>query len=259
MTVYRYFLVMALLVGAWADRAGAQTEAIIAEPEALLIASNEALAGIEQLCAVMAAHETKLAGQLVDLPQLRAKVIDKLGGAGITHVECKTGLTPRLVVRIEAIAVPDCAKYVYRVQTSLNRVVTFSNDRDLCVQAEVWRLRPAMTVVTQDRASESIAAAVLTQAEAFLGAYKAAIRLRPRSDDPERGTSAPQAASGQNAGGASDHSVVQYSFVASKNSAVFHRPDCRWVQNISERNLVGYKTREEAVQAGKRPCKSCAP
>lgn len=259
MTARRYFLVMALLVGLWADRAIAQTKAIPAEPEALLIAGNEVLAGIEQLCAVMAAHETQLAGQLVDLPGLRAQVIERLTGAGIAHIDCKTGLTPRLVVSIEAIAVADCGQYVYRVQTSLNRVVTFSNHRDLSVQAAVWRLRPTMKVVAQAQASEALAASVLTQVEAFIGAYQAAIRLRPRSGDAEGGTSAAEAVSQQGDKVTADHPITRYSFVASKNSAVFHRPECRWAQSISERNLVGYKTRDEAIEAGKRPCKSCQP
>lgn len=244
MTARRYLLVMALVVSPWAAGAMAQTKTVPAEPEALLIAGNEALAGIEQLCAVLAAHETKLVGQLVDLAGLRAKVVEKLGGAGIAHIECKTGLTPRLVVRIEAIAVADCGKCVYRVQTSLNRVVTFSNHRDLSVQAEVWRLRPAMEVVAHDKAPEALSTSVLTQVEAFIGAYQAAIRLRPRGGDAEA---------------TADNPVVQHSFVASKNSAVFHRPQCRWARKISERNLVGYKTRQEAIEAGKRPCKTCKP
>ena len=50
-----------------------------------------------------------------------------------------------------------------------------------------------------------------------------------------------------------------YPLVSSRNSQVFHRPDCRWVQNIAGGNLVGYRSRDEAVQAGKRPCKTCKP
>ena len=48
-------------------------------------------------------------------------------------------------------------------------------------------------------------------------------------------------------------------YVASKNSAVFHRPDCKSAAKISEKNLVHYSTREEAIQAGKKPCHECNP
>jgi hypothetical protein len=48
-------------------------------------------------------------------------------------------------------------------------------------------------------------------------------------------------------------------YVASVNSAVFHREGCKSASKISAKNLVTYKTREEAVKAGKRPCAECKP
>ena len=51
----------------------------------------------------------------------------------------------------------------------------------------------------------------------------------------------------------------KYGFIGSKSSDVFHKSDCRWASNISSENIVSYKTREEAVKAGKRPCKQCNP
>jgi methylphosphotriester-DNA--protein-cysteine methyltransferase len=48
-------------------------------------------------------------------------------------------------------------------------------------------------------------------------------------------------------------------YCASKNGKAFHRNDCRWASKISEKNLVRYKTREEAIAAGKTPCKVCKP
>ena len=48
-------------------------------------------------------------------------------------------------------------------------------------------------------------------------------------------------------------------FVASARSQVFHRPDCKSAAKISEKNLVHYNSREEAIQAGKKPCAECRP
>ena len=48
-------------------------------------------------------------------------------------------------------------------------------------------------------------------------------------------------------------------FVASARSQVFHRADCKSAAKISERNLVHYASREEAIQAGKKPCAECNP
>jgi hypothetical protein len=48
-------------------------------------------------------------------------------------------------------------------------------------------------------------------------------------------------------------------YVASKNSQVFHKAGCASAAKISAKNLVQYATREEAVQAGKKPCAECKP
>jgi hypothetical protein len=52
---------------------------------------------------------------------------------------------------------------------------------------------------------------------------------------------------------------AQYSYVSSKNSKIFHKPDCSWVKNILPKNQIFYKTRDEAIAAGKQPCKKCQP
>lgn len=49
------------------------------------------------------------------------------------------------------------------------------------------------------------------------------------------------------------------SFVASKNSEVFHRPDCRSAAKITAKNLNNFGNRDEAIRAGKRPCAECKP
>jgi len=51
----------------------------------------------------------------------------------------------------------------------------------------------------------------------------------------------------------------EWKYVASKKSKVFHRPDCKWAKRISPKNLIGFRSREEAVRSGRRPCRSCRP
>jgi phosphatidylserine/phosphatidylglycerophosphate/cardiolipin synthase-like enzyme len=48
-------------------------------------------------------------------------------------------------------------------------------------------------------------------------------------------------------------------FVASVNSEVFHRPDCKGAKKIAVTNLLRYESREQAVKDGKRPCGECKP
>jgi hypothetical protein len=53
--------------------------------------------------------------------------------------------------------------------------------------------------------------------------------------------------------------VAEYAYVASAQREAFHRPDCEWAKKISPQNLVGFKTREDAIKSGRRPCKVCEP
>jgi hypothetical protein len=53
--------------------------------------------------------------------------------------------------------------------------------------------------------------------------------------------------------------VAKYEYVASKNSKVFHKPECSSAKRILQKNLVSYNRRDEALKAGKRPCKICKP
>jgi len=58
---------------------------------------------------------------------------------------------------------------------------------------------------------------------------------------------------------ATKSAVAKYKYVASKNSKIFHKPGCSWAKRIKTENLVGYNSKEEAIKAGKRPCKLCKP
>jgi micrococcal nuclease len=48
-------------------------------------------------------------------------------------------------------------------------------------------------------------------------------------------------------------------YVASKNSEVYHKIDCKWAKRITEKNLICFKSLEEVIEAGLRPCSTCRP
>ena len=48
-------------------------------------------------------------------------------------------------------------------------------------------------------------------------------------------------------------------YVANKNSDLFHHPSCKWVERIEKRNRVVFKTRSEALAHEFRPCRACQP
>ena len=53
--------------------------------------------------------------------------------------------------------------------------------------------------------------------------------------------------------------VSEYAYLASVNSEVFHKPNCTWAKKIKEKNLICFKSREDAAQTGRKPCKVCRP
>jgi hypothetical protein len=42
-------------------------------------------------------------------------------------------------------------------------------------------------------------------------------------------------------------------FVASKNSKIYHRPDCKYAKRIKEENKIWFRSDEEAAEAGYKP------
>lgn len=45
----------------------------------------------------------------------------------------------------------------------------------------------------------------------------------------------------------------------SSQSDKFHYPSCRWAHKIKHSNLIVFKSRQEALNAGYVPCKVCRP
>ncbi len=48
-------------------------------------------------------------------------------------------------------------------------------------------------------------------------------------------------------------------YIGNKNSMKFHLPNCRAVSQMKEKNKVEFKTREEAIEHGYKPCGECNP
>ncbi|MFH1800604.1 MAG: Ada metal-binding domain-containing protein [Candidatus Omnitrophota bacterium] len=51
----------------------------------------------------------------------------------------------------------------------------------------------------------------------------------------------------------------EMTYVGSSKSNKYHRPSCVWAKRIKPSNLVGFSSKEEAMQAGYIPCKVCKP
>jgi hypothetical protein len=179
----------------------------------------------------------------------RKSLTGKLNNVDPNTLRWRLANVPVLRVAVDAVSSGQHVPIALYVRTSLSRLVCLDGQNKPSFRATVWSTDPAAESVGSSRWRDEVQMIVLDQVESFITARKAAA-----SHEGEARMVSNAAASAGNAGGA-----PQYPFVASKNGSVFHRPDCRWAQNISDENLVGYNTREEALHAGKRPCKSCKP
>ncbi len=52
---------------------------------------------------------------------------------------------------------------------------------------------------------------------------------------------------------------TEISYVASKNSNIFHVSDCEWAKKINQKNRIIYNSRDEAIKNQKTPCAICNP
>jgi len=247
---------MAFIIAASLGGASDASRALDETP--LLVAGDPVLADIDRLAVVLATRETPGVEGLINATVLKAQISQKLRDAGIVPVEENSESTQRLLVHIEGVEVPGSGQYVYRVQTALSRLVMVPGQGNRRIQVEAWRVRPAMAVAARAKAGDAIRAAILVQTDVFIEARKAARSLPGGIKDAGK-DSAAKGAVDSPASPQVAQSESAYPFVASKSSDVFHRSDCRWAQNISGDNRLGYKTREEALDSGKRPCKSCKP
>jgi flagellar biosynthesis protein FlhF len=48
-------------------------------------------------------------------------------------------------------------------------------------------------------------------------------------------------------------------FVANKNSDVFHRPECKWTQKIKPKNMITFSSVQTAKEQHFLPCRDCRP
>lgn len=222
--------------------------------ELLLIAKPcPALAGIDKLHVIVLRSDSEPNVDGLDWEELRKKVTDKIGEAGIEQVETDAGGcldAQELRVYVNLLEMADSGQYVFFIRTALARAVRLSDIQVPLFKADVWQAAPAMRVVSSENISDEITNVVLGQADVFIHARQAASSLDilpVETQDVEPVLSSE-----------SEKTVIG-KYVASKNSSVFHKPDCGSAKKISQDNLVIYDSRDEAIKAGKRPCKSCNP
>jgi hypothetical protein len=194
---------------------------------------------------------------LIDLEQIQKKCSGKLQKAGIKVTEdpdlrtwSNKSKIPVLKIRINVFEMNDSSNFIFHIKTSFSRLVTLTiNKEEILYKADVWESKSVMDCTLKQQLSENLNNAIMNQVDSFITEWSAS----NISEGTNTSVNKKEQLSGKSG------RQVEQKFVASKNGKVFHKPDCRSAARISAGNLVSYNSKEEAIAAGKRPCKQCNP
>jgi hypothetical protein len=255
-----HLLTPAILLVILSNPAFAQLEPSSDMP--LIAKPNPALAGIKELSVVISAPDSEPNKDGLALADLKAEVIARLYDAGFKVSRSPAGhivATPELRINLGMLKLESCGQFVFSVQTSLARGVALPDSAQLHIGADVWKMESGMQAVAIERMPDEVGAIVQQQVKAFVIACSVAGSTNKQPAEVPARPSALRKAEASQTAGSDKQSDAGTNFVASKSGQVFHRADCQFAAKILPENLVTYATREEAIAAGKRPCKSCNP
>jgi len=272
MQTKNYYLILAAVIAIFGVLVVADTELpprvlerVIGEPpfeRGLIGPPNPALVGIEELYVAIQRQGVDPNKDGLVFKNLRAKVEDKLTEAGIKMYSgnvrgapLRPG-TPILTVDIDMLKLKKLKRYIFSAETSLSRLVRLRIRQRHAFTADVWKKNSSIRTVDVENMPAIVTGVVMEQIEAFVHAYLAAnpkVIQTPDANDVATAIQQPPVKPPPKV------AIAKYKYVASKNSKVFHKPTCTWAQRIKPKNLIGYNSRADAIQAGKRPCKICKP
>lgn len=262
MAIKRYCLVLVVFAGILQVPALGEVELLESDQSGVIAQPEPALAGINAIFIAIDVPGADPNGPAWIRRDLDGKLIERLQESGMTVNPSMGGsLRDSAILRVALnwLNIQTSQQCVFSVQTSLERTVILPGQPKLYFGADVWKSKPVMQAVSEQDIRSKATEVVLEQAEAFLQAYAAA---NPPGRQPlESNASAADSAvaAEEKAKPQAESGAVEYSYVASKNSQVFHKMGCRWAKNIKPENLVVYDNKDEAIKAGKRPCKLCKP
>ena len=263
MKTKKYYLIMAVAAGFFCAAVQSQAEQPLPGDKSLLInQSHPALDGIDKLNVVVLRYGAKPDKDMPAWKQLEINVKEKLRRAGIelgTPTADNILTIPELRIYISTLGLEDSQQCAFHIRTALARAVCLKDERNPVFKADIWQAAPVMQAVSAENMPAKVSDVVLEQVEGFINIYKATKTTSKKSSDAGINETDLSKTPEKQDKTDVNPAISEYKYVASKNSNIFHKPECRWAKNISEENLVKYKSKDEAIKAGKRPCKTCNP
>lgn len=218
--------------------------------------SHPAFSGMDSLRVVVVQYGSKQDNDEQYYEQLEKDVKEKLRLAGI-ELETPTADNipgiPELRIYIGTLGLDYSQQYVLHIRTTLARAVCLKGEQNPVFKSDIWQTTPVMQAVSAEDIPVKVGDSVLQQVEDFIGIYNSTKLTDKQLSNVKINET------GLFAGPEKQIDAAKQKYVSSKSSVIFHRPGCRWAQNISKDNLVTYNSKDQATKAGKRPCKTCNP
>ena len=266
MQAKKYYLILVVILGSLCVPALSQVESALPEDELLLIGrEHPELAGIKKLYLhidLQAERKDDLAIQKQLHPKIE-NILEDVDIDALNFIPGREDVSPVLRINVDVLRLDVLDQYVFfNVWTSLSRAVTLANKlkdstskQSLIFKADVWKTKPVMKVEYTKDMPAKVTEIVLKQVESFINAWKLA---NPKGIQPTDANSVSVSPTIQ-AQAPAPRVSTRYIYVASKNSKVFHKPQCTWAKRIAAKNLIKYRSRNDAINDGRRPCKICKP
>ena len=263
MKIKTYYLILAIAAVSFCAAVPCRAKQPLPVDKPLLINQpHPALAGIGKLNVVVLRYGAKSDKDMPVFKQLETDVKEKLRRAGIeldTPTADNISSIPELRIYVSSLSLEDSQQRIFHIRTALARAVCLKNEQNPVFKADIWQADPVMQAVSAENMPAKITDVVLEQVEGFINAYKATNPTGTNSSDVGINETASSKIPEKQVEKDVNSAISEHKYVASKSSSIFHKPECRWAKNISEGNLVSYTSKDEAIKAGKRPCKSCNP
>ncbi|MHC4638050.1 MAG: Ada metal-binding domain-containing protein [Planctomycetota bacterium] len=255
-----FLLILSLQSASVIGKTNISGERFKPENRSLLAPANPALTGIHQLQAVIDVYISPSEKNIFDSNDVEHLIVRKLRQAGLgvftagsNHVSASQPQMPRLCANINLLKIGDSQNYAFSIETALAKEVYLNHDSPFTVKADLWKKGPELAFCQSSDVKKEITRRLVLQVDAFIDAHKAS-NMKNNTKTP-----IPPARPKKQGQLFQQHKPGILQYAASKNSKVFHRRNCNSVKSIKSKNLITYKTRAGATQAGKRPCKRCRP
>jgi len=217
---------------------------------------EDAVEGRLKKAGIIMAQETSL-----DPNSPRGKAMAKRlreKGISATNLRTRSGNIPELIITIKTARAPS-GIFAYHIQTSLSKKVYLKASVRTATKAFVWRIDRPIGFADANELQNKIQYELNGQVDAFIAAWRNVNSNKIKTEKAKTTTHSNTIATGYYQNTQDKAEPARDGYVASKNSKVFHKMNCSHARRISQKNKVTFKTKNEAVQSGRHPCKTCKP